>query len=136
MPQRPAVVCTNRRRRPTTTCASWSPQPRISTLSWARLNCARSPECIRFLEGGSYWIASPGWLSTRLHLVDNQPGSVSNYRTGDSIQGKGGGSRVGGIVPGAIEAGLRTQGLARRDGPVIREVGNGDITPTLGIAAI
>jgi hypothetical protein len=68
--------------------------------------------------------------------VGNQPGSVLNHRAGSAIESKGSRHRVGAVVPGAIEAGLRSQGLTSRDRAIIRSISNRDVTPALRIAAI
>lgn len=59
----------------------------------------------------------------------------SDDATGAAIQGECSRGRVG-SVPGSVEARGRSKRLPRRDGRVVRNIGNGDCTATLGVVAI
>lgn len=61
--------------------------------------------------------------------------SGSDNATGVAVQGKGGRRSIR-AVPGPVKTRLRGNGLARRDGAIIRDIGDSDITAALGIGAI
>ena len=77
----------------------------------------------------------PGRESGRLgHDHASQQGSGN--RAGDAVERKRGGSAIGHVVPGAIEAGFRTDLLASRNRAVVRSVGNHDIPATLRVISV
>src|SRR5579862_7013516 len=66
---------------------------------------------------------------------DGSPRQDLHHRTGGAVERKGCRRRVG-PVPGAVEAGRRTEGLAGRERTIIREVGDCDTAPALSIATV